>query len=70
MARGHAGVDDGDHRAGARRRRVGGVGLDEVEVPLLAAARVVRRERGGRAEEQHEEGEDERAHLKGTPAFG
>jgi hypothetical protein len=62
--RGDARVDHGDHRARAGRRRVRGVGLDQVEVPLLAAARVVRGERGGRGRGQQEEGEHERAHLK------
>ena len=47
MAGCDAGVDDRDHRARAGGRRVRGVGLDQVEVPLLAAARVARRERGG-----------------------
>ena len=54
-------VDHGDHRAGARGGGVGGVGLDEVQVPLLAAARVLRG-RGGGEEGQREEGDPDAPH--------
>ena len=54
----HAGVDHRDDRAGARRDAARAVGLDQVEVPLLAAARVGGG-RGGRGDEQDEKGERE-----------
>ena len=54
----HAGVDDRDDRARAGRDRARGVGLDQVEVPLLAAARVGRGGGSGR-DQQARAGEDD-----------
>ena len=52
----HAGVDDRHDRAGAGGDLVGGVGLDQVEVPLLAAPRVGGARRSGE-EQEREQGE-------------
>ena len=54
----HAGVDHRHHRAGAGRDAARAVGLDQVEVPLLAAARVGGR-RGPGTGQQDEKGENE-----------
>ena len=54
----HAGVDDRHHRARAGRDAVRGVGLDQVEVPLRAAARI-RGARGRGDEQQSQQGESE-----------
>ncbi len=54
-------VHHGDDRAGAGGRRVGGVGLDEVEVELLSAPRVLR-EGGGGGEGERDERENDAPH--------
>ena len=60
----HARVHDGHHRARAGGDRVRGVRLDQVEVPLLAPARVGSA-RGGGEEEQQQDDQSE-AHRKGV----
>ena len=57
----HARVDDRHHRARAGRDRVRGVGLDQVEVPLLAPPRVGRARGGGEAGGSSKQGDAERS---------